>query len=108
MEAAKSAACEHPPVSVLLTAVAVRHDSADDVIEAVLGLFQDAAGVRVDVAKGAQPGARYDYDVLVGAGAKGWVTVHPHYLIPADGLAIALTTRLGTVSSATQFMRTWS
>jgi hypothetical protein len=99
---AMSAVCEHPRVSVLLTAVAVRHGSADDVIEAMLGLFEDAAGVRVEqFAQGAQPEARYGYEVWVGAEANGWVTVHPHYLIPADGLAIALTRRLGTVSSAT-------
>lgn len=88
-------------MSVLETAVAVRHASAEDVVDVVLAVFRDA-GARVEVLhRDARPEEDSHYDVRVGAEAGGWVTVHPHYLVPPDGLAIALTSRLGTVSSAT-------
>lgn len=88
-------------MSVLQTAVAVRHDSADDVVDVVLAVLRDA-GRRVEVLpQDAEHGEDSHYDVCVGAQINGWVTVLPHYLVPADGLAIAMTSRLGTVSSAT-------
>lgn len=88
-------------MSLLLTAVAVRHDSADDVADVVLAVLRDA-GRRVEALPPvAQRWEPTDCDIIVGAEAGGWVSVHPHYLVPADGLAMALTSRLGTVSSST-------
>ena len=88
-------------MSVLETAVAVRHGSAEDVVDVARAILRDA-GARVEVLPDdARPEEDAHYDVRLGAEAGGWVTVHPHYLVPADGLAIALTSRLGTVSSAT-------
>jgi hypothetical protein len=88
-------------VSVLQTAVAVRHGSADDVVDVVQAVLRDA-GPRVEVLPAGAPlGEASPYDIGVGAQAGGWVTIHPHYLVPPDGLAIAVTRRLGTVASAT-------
>jgi hypothetical protein len=93
-------------VSLLLSAVAVRHRSADDVVDVVRAVARDA-GVAVEVLPtAANPGEDLGNDWCVSAEAGGWVTVHPHYVVPPDGLAVALTSRLSTVSSATAVYET--
>lgn len=90
-----------PAVGILLTAVAVRHPSAEDVADVVAGVLRDA-GRRAEVLPAGPTVSDGDgYDVLVGPATDGWVTVHPHYGVPTDGLAVALTRRLDTIASAT-------
>lgn len=101
VDALGPARCEHARMAVLETAVAVRHNSTDDVVDVVLAILRDA-GHQGQLHLADAEHQKYSRDdVCIGAQANGWVTVHPHYVVPADGLAIALTSRLGTVSSAT-------
>ena len=88
-------------MSVLETAVAVRHDSVDDLVDVMLSIIR-AAGHRAEVrGHDAPPSPHPQYDIRVGPATSGWVTLHPHYVIVADGLALALTQRLSAVASAT-------
>jgi hypothetical protein len=90
-----------PAVGILLTAVAVRHPSAEDVADVVAGVLRDAGRRAEVVAPGAAVMDEHRYDVVIGPATDGWVTVHPHYGVPSDGLAVALTRRLDTIASAT-------
>lgn len=87
-------------MGVLETAVAVRHDSADDVVDVVQAILRDAGRRAEVVAPDAGDSEDPRYDVRVGVPTRGWVTVHPHCVVPSDGLAVALTRRLATVASA--------
>ena len=87
-------------MGVLLTCVAVRHHSADDVADVVCALFR-YAGHRVHpVLEGVAGGSAGREDVLVGPPTDGWVVVQPHYVIQSDLFAGELSKRLGTLASS--------
>ena len=81
-------------MGVLLSAVAVRHGSAEDVADVVRLLMRDV-GHPVD------PGIAPSPDgIVVTAAVDGWVAVHPHYVVQPHRLAVELTRRLDTIGSA--------
>ena len=84
-------------MGVLLSAVAVRSDDADEVVDVFLSLLR-GVGHRVQPVPGPHDDAGR-YDVLCTA-SSGWVTLAPHYVVPAEKLGAELTHRLGTVASA--------
>ena len=88
-------------MSVLLSAVAVRSDDAEEVVDVFLSLLR-GVGHRVEPVLGPDPARPHGmpWDVLVGPAVDGWVTLVPHYVVPPHSLAIELTRRLGTCASA--------
>lgn len=88
-------------MSVLLSAVAVRSDDADEVVDVLLSLLR-GVGHRVEPRTGPDPAQPHGapWDVLVDPAVGGWVTLVPHYVVPPQTLAVELTRRLGTLASA--------
>ena len=82
------------------TAVAVRSDDAEEVLDVFLSIMR-SVGHRVDPIVGGDETSPHDRDdVYVGASSSGWVVVRPHYVVPADKLAVELTRRLPVLASA--------
>jgi hypothetical protein len=88
-------------MSLLLSAVAIRSDDAEEVVDVLLSVMR-SLGHRVEPVPLPDPGAPNGApsDVLVGPAVSGWVTLTPHYVVPSDALAVELTRRLGTSASA--------
>ena len=88
-------------MSVLLSAVAVRSEDAEEVVDVLLSLLR-GVGHRVEPVTGFGPAQPHGdpWDVLVEQAVGGWVTLVPHYVVPSDSLAVELTRRLGTCASA--------
>ena len=85
-------------MGVLLSAVAVRSDDADEVVDVFLSMMR-RVGHQVQPLPGPHPRTESS-DVLCTASGRGWVTLVPHYIVQSDKLAAELTRRLGTVASA--------
>lgn len=88
-------------MSVLLSAVAVRSEDAEEVVDVLLSLLR-GVGLRIEPVTGFGPAQPHGdpWDVLVEQAVGGWVTLVPHYVVPSDSLAVELTRRLGTCASA--------
>jgi len=87
-------------MGVMESAVALRSDDADEVVDVLLSILR-ALGHRVDPAAGADAADDHDrYDVRVTSSAPGWVVVRPHYVVPPDKLAVELARRLQVLASA--------
>jgi len=90
-------------MGVLLSAVAVRSADADEVVDVFLSMMRGIGHRREPVVGPDRSNPHGDpNDVLCSASATGWVTLVLHYVVPPEKLAIELTRRLGTVSSAVQ------
>jgi hypothetical protein len=72
-------------VSLLLTAVAVRAQTADEVVDAM----RDWCASH-DVALTVEPGDSADSVHAYPPNANGWVVVLPHYVVPGDQLALGI------------------
>ncbi len=82
------------------TAVAVRSDDAEEVLDVFLSIMR-SVGHRVDPSLLASPPRDHDSgDVLCGAAIGGWVALRTHFVVPADALAVELSRRLDTLASA--------
>ena len=89
-----------PRMGVMENAVALRTDDADEVVDVFLSILR-GLGRRVDPVVGAEAAREHDrYDVRVTPSAPGWVVVSPHYVVPAERLAVELTRRLEVLASA--------
>ena len=88
-------------MGVLVSAVAVRSADADEVLDVFLSMMR-GLGHRREPLAGPDPTSPYgdSNDVFYAAPGTGWATLVPHYVVPAEKLAIELTRRLDTVSSA--------
>jgi hypothetical protein len=88
-------------MSVLLSAVAIRRDDAEEVVDVLLSVMR-SLGHRVEPVLWPDPAMPHGApsDVLVGPAIDGWVTLVPHYVVPPEALAVELTRRLGTTASA--------
>ena len=88
-------------MGVLVSAVAVRSADADEVLDVFLSMMRGLGHRREPVAGPDRTSPYGDSnDVLCAAPGTGWATLVPHYVVPAEKLAIELTRRLDTVSSA--------
>lgn len=86
-------------MGVMETAVALRSDDADEVVDVLLSILR-GLGRRVDADTGAGGTRPNRYDARVSSSAPGWVVVRTHYVVPADKLALELTRRLRVLASA--------
>ncbi len=85
-------------MGVMESAVALRSDDAEEVVDVFLSIMR-GVGHRVEPVHGLDPGGDR-HDVHVAPAGRGWVFLRPHYVVPADKLAVELTRRLGTLASA--------
>jgi hypothetical protein len=87
-------------MGVMESAVALRSDDADEVVDVLLSILR-GLGCRVHPDAGADA-VRDEgrYDVRVTRSGPGWVVVRPHYVVPPDKLAVELTRRLQVLASA--------